>query len=113
MRITLDQIPPQKRLARNHMFHVYVLMSGMIRHRYVWFSENLDDRFRRHNAGESNHDTELHGFCFTRRDSQSEAKQWHGTGIRKRERVAMNSVGSMRPSWDGNINFLDAPDWSA
>jgi len=59
------------------------------------------------------HDTELHGFCFTRRDSQSEAKQWHGTGIRKREGVAMNSVGSMRPSWDGNINFLDAPDWSA
>src|SRR5947208_14116383 len=51
---SLDQIPPQKRLARNHMFHVYVLTSATIRHRYVGFSENLDDRFCRHNAGESN-----------------------------------------------------------
>src|SRR5204863_7854603 len=51
---SLDQIPPQKRLARNHMFHVYVLTSATISHRYVGFSENLDDRFRRHNAGESN-----------------------------------------------------------
>ena len=30
------------------------------------------------------HDTELHGFCFTPRDFQGEAKQWHGSGIRKR-----------------------------
>src|SRR5437899_2064957 len=35
MQITLDQTPPQKRLARNHMFHVYVLMSATIRRRYV------------------------------------------------------------------------------
>jgi len=81
---SLDQIPPQKRLARNHMFHVYVLTSATIRHRYVGFSENLDDRFRRHNAGESNPRHGAPWILLHTERFQGEAKQWHGSGIRKR-----------------------------
>ena len=35
------------------MFYVYVLTSQKTGRRYVGFCENLDDRLRRHNAGES------------------------------------------------------------
>ena len=35
------------------MFHVYVLRSAKTGHRYVGSCEKLDDRLRRHNAGES------------------------------------------------------------
>jgi putative endonuclease len=35
------------------MFYVYVLKSAKTDRRYVGSCENLDDRLRRHNAGES------------------------------------------------------------
>ncbi|HEX7517289.1 MAG TPA: GIY-YIG nuclease family protein [Chthoniobacterales bacterium] len=35
------------------MFYVYVLRSGKTVRRYVGSCEDLDDRLRRHNAGES------------------------------------------------------------
>ena len=70
------------------MFHVYVLMSATMRRRYVGFSENLDDRLRRHNAGElktttrSSMDFALHGEIFNARRS-------NGTGA-----VLQNRSGS-------------------
>jgi putative endonuclease len=38
----------------NNMFYVYVLRSEKTGRRYVGPREDLDDRLRRHNAGESN-----------------------------------------------------------
>jgi len=38
---------------RRKMFYCYVLRSEKTRRRYVGCCENLADRFRRHNAGES------------------------------------------------------------
>jgi putative endonuclease len=35
------------------MFYVYILRSGKTRRRYVGSCEDLDDRVRRHNAGEA------------------------------------------------------------
>jgi putative endonuclease len=35
------------------VFYVYVLRSQKTGRRYVGFCENIDDRLRRHNAGES------------------------------------------------------------
>ena len=39
--------------AINEMFYVYVLRSDKTGRRYVGSCENFDDRFRRHNSGES------------------------------------------------------------
>lgn len=36
------------------MFHIYVLLSETTGRRYTGSCEDLDDRLRRHNAGESN-----------------------------------------------------------
>src|SRR5437899_10482225 len=82
------------------MFHVYVLMSATIRHRYVWFSENLDDRFRRHNAGESKPTTRSsidfasHGEIFkARRSNGTGAVLENGGGRDELDRLHVTVVG--------------------
>jgi len=82
----LDEIALAKPLARNHMFHVYVLKSAKTGRRYIGSCENLDDRLRRHNAGDSKATrhgapwTLIYTETFTTRREALEKERYYKTG---------------------------------
>ena len=68
------------------MFYVYVLRSGKTGRRYIGFCEDLDDRLRRHNAGESKATkhgipwTLLHAEGFATRSAAMTRERYFKTG---------------------------------
>ena len=68
------------------MFYVYVLRSAKTGRRYVGSCEDLDDRLRRHNAGESNATKHgvpwrlLHTKSFAMRSEAAIKERYYKTG---------------------------------
>ena len=68
------------------MFYCYVLRSEKTRRRYVGSCENLADRIRRHNAGESKATKHglpwvlIHSESFASRSEAAQREQYYKTG---------------------------------
>src|ERR1700686_1163470 len=86
------------------MFYVYVLRSGKTGRRYVGFCEDLDDRLRRHNAGESKATkhgipwTLLHTERFSTRTEALERERYYKTGRGRDELDQLLITGRMNPT---------------
>ena len=77
------------------MFYCYVLRSEKTGRRYVGSCENLDDRIRRHNAGESKATRHgmpwalIHSETFVTRSEAAQRERYYKTG---RGRDALNKL---------------------
>jgi putative endonuclease len=79
------------------MFYVYVLQSGKTGRRYIGSCQNLDERLRCHNAGESKatrHGTPwtvLRSEKFSTRSEAVRKEQYYKTGRGRDELAKLNS----------------------
>jgi hypothetical protein len=81
------------------MFYCYVLRSQKTGRRYVGSCENLVERIRRHNAGESKATKHgLRGFCSTAKRSPPVPQQHSVSGITRRAEVGMNWKATVKRS---------------
>jgi putative endonuclease len=80
------------------MFYLYVLKSQKTGRRYVGSCEDLDDRLRRHNAGESKATkhgipwTLLHTESFLTRNKAMERERYYKTGRGRDELDALLTI---------------------
>jgi putative endonuclease len=90
------------------MFYVYVLKSGKTGRRYIGSCEYLDDRLRRHNAGESKATKHgipwilLHAESFATRSAAITKERYYKSGRGRDELARITERGGQRPAGTSN-----------